>query len=272
MKLCEDCTAGEVMDDGCTRCVCMLARGGGLTWGCSLNVCECTPGEQRLADDGCNTCTCAENGTWQCTEIGCMACVEGEMRDAGDGCNTCTCDASGSFICTRLYCPVTCEPDSADCDGVRENGCEADLQNSVENCGQCGYYCAHAGASSVCKAGGCFLDRCMDGYEDCNGDPNDGCEAPVGEGGCEDRCEVPNDAPAPSPSDESCNCPEGTACVLGSVENEGRPYCFPLPETCPGYGTCACLGFCVCPADPGAYCYESMAPGGKMDVHCSRSD
>lgn len=31
---------------------------------------ECTDGDTRPAEDGCNTCTCSE-GTWGCTELGC---------------------------------------------------------------------------------------------------------------------------------------------------------------------------------------------------------
>ncbi len=34
-------------------------------------VAECSAGDTKPADDGCNSCTCDENGNWGCTEMGC---------------------------------------------------------------------------------------------------------------------------------------------------------------------------------------------------------
>ena len=32
----------------------------------------CTPGESRPAGDGCNSCTCGEDGIESCTAAGCI--------------------------------------------------------------------------------------------------------------------------------------------------------------------------------------------------------
>src|SRR5688500_5746508 len=58
------------------------------------NACG-TKGTTALAADGCNRCSCTEEGTWSCTELDCPAdpssCEEGDTKYADDGCNTCTC-------------------------------------------------------------------------------------------------------------------------------------------------------------------------------------
>lgn len=73
----------------------------------------CMPGDQMPDDDGCNTCTCDDNGHWACTEIACEPpqpggeCEPGDEAPAGDGCNTCNCDENGYWACTLLGCPDT---------------------------------------------------------------------------------------------------------------------------------------------------------------------
>jgi hypothetical protein len=75
-------------------------------------------GESFPADDGCNTCSCQEDGTVGCTAMGCIDGCEhdggfvpvGESVPAGDGCNTCTCGPDGFLACTAMAC-VTCTHD-----------------------------------------------------------------------------------------------------------------------------------------------------------------
>ena len=67
---------------------------------------ECDPGDEKPAGDGCNTCSCTDDGTWACTEIGCGECTDGAMRSAGDGCNECVC-MEGTWACTQEDC-ATC--------------------------------------------------------------------------------------------------------------------------------------------------------------------
>jgi hypothetical protein len=135
------------------------------------------------------------------------------------------------------------------------------------NCGECGLYCAIAGAYAGCADGMCVIDHCQSGWADCNEDPLDGCEAQI-TSGCENRCEPAAGAPSGSPSVGSCACPMGTTCVRGSSMSPMGEYCFPLPEPCNGFGNCSCLGQCVCP-DGGSpdVCWDEMSIGG-MIVNC----
>ena len=71
----------------------------------------CRLGERKPAEDGCNTCTCTEQG-WACTELGCVEhqprlepaaeCSPGETRQ--EECNQCVCNDDGTWGCTELAC------------------------------------------------------------------------------------------------------------------------------------------------------------------------
>ena len=69
-----------------------------------------------------------------------------------------------------------CNGRDDDCDGVIDNG--IDLTSSAADCGSCGHACgALAGvATGACNGGHCAVS-CRSGFADCNGDPDDGCEA-----------------------------------------------------------------------------------------------
>jgi hypothetical protein len=98
-----ECQPGEMRPagDGCNTCTCDDQG----NWGCTLLGCaECVPGEMRAANDGCNTCECVSDGTWACTLLDCGGCQAGETRPAADGCNTCVCDGEDNWACTTLAC------------------------------------------------------------------------------------------------------------------------------------------------------------------------
>jgi hypothetical protein len=259
------CMLGDEMVEGCRQCTCG-DFGDGPMWICDSDQC-CEPGETRSSDGGCNTCDM--DGEWQCTDRECEPCMFiGEVIDAGDDCNSCTC-TEGGWVCTTRDCSdVDCRPGFANCNGDATDGCETDIANSYMNCGMCGLYCSISGAYAGCVDGECVIDHCQSGYADCNEDPRDGCEAPV-TSGCDNRCEPAAGSPDPGPSMGSCMCPMGTTCVRGSLESDGE-YCFPLPETCSGFGNCSCLGTCVCPngGSPNE-CWDEMVIGG-MIVNCHR--
>jgi hypothetical protein len=269
---CQTCTIGETRNSDCGSCWC-ADNGSGPTWNCTSNTCppECTAGETKPADDGCNTCTCTTTGTWNCTDTMCPECRTGDTMPAGDDCNTCTC-MSGQWGCTMKYCsPLVCDDGEADCDGVPENGCEANLQTDVMNCGACGYFCGVPRAVAACEAGQCAVGSCDAGYADCNENPVDGCEALVGSSGCQGLCTLPPMAAEPVPAEGNCECPQGMACVRGSIEDESpdSEYCFPIPEGCSnGFADCGCMSACVCPETEEMACYDQMAAGGVFILNC----
>ena len=296
---------GETTDDGCTQCTCRDTEDG-PKWSCTLNVCnECMPGEAKTADDGCNMCTCGDDLKWSCTDLACPnVCTDGEMKPAGDDCNTCHC-VDGAWQCTRTACmctegdtkpagdgcntcmchdgvwgctmalcnPPECTDGMADCDAIDANGCETDIEADFMNCGACGYYCGLPNATPGCDEGQCVVATCNAGYADCNGDPLDGCEAPVGAGGCEALCNVSSMMNEPVPAQGDCECPAGTACVRGSIEGEDpdSEYCFPIPDGCDGFARCGCMSACACPADSGSgmACFDQMAIGGVFIINCA---
>ena len=114
------------------------ASGSGSTSGPG-GVCE--PGDMRDADDGCNTCTCTDDGFWACTEIGCepTECEPGDTRDAEDGCNTCSCDDAGMWACTDQACETECEP--------------GDTQPAKDGCNTC--FCDDDGTWGSCTEIAC---------------------------------------------------------------------------------------------------------------------
>lgn len=67
--------------------------------------------------------------------------------------------------------------------------CSIDLRADSSNCGACGRVCGFDNARAGCRAGGCQLLGCDDGWLDENGVSADGCEARLGPGGQRGRGE-----------------------------------------------------------------------------------
>jgi hypothetical protein len=81
--------------------------------GCDYGGAQHAVGARFPDADGCNTCTCTEDGV-ACTEMACapQTCQVGDKTYAvgerfpdADGCNTCVCQPGGGLACTELFCP-----------------------------------------------------------------------------------------------------------------------------------------------------------------------
>ena len=106
---------------------------------------ECVAGETQPAADGCNTCTCTEDGSWACTELACHtpSCAPGDT--SFDGCNNCTCNEDGLWLCTKRYCP----PEEADLG----EACSMNGTQCVEGL-ECEYQCPDPSADPTnCNLG-----------------------------------------------------------------------------------------------------------------------
>lgn len=146
----EQCDDGNrVSNDGCSRtCVKENKRAYGCMNGRYL------PGENYLAADGCNTCTCQLNGASACTKMACPSirnrCTSSDQCGADERCTT----ETGSCLpsCTGMYCTAVCT-------GV----CEKRPQPTRPGCQP--YACRDGTAYQACTAGGIpinyFADPCL---------------------------------------------------------------------------------------------------------------
>ena len=84
-------------------------------------------------------------------------------------------DDAGQDVVDAGGCPAH----FADCDGETSNGCEVDLDTTFDHCGSCDRVCPGFGFmsfGSTCVGGRCDL-TCEAPHEDCDGNPDNGCEA-----------------------------------------------------------------------------------------------
>ncbi len=71
----------------------------------------------------------------------------------------------------------SCPAGWGNCDGDTTNGCETSLLTSLDHCGGCGQACTSGtNGTGICVAGVCEL-TCVAGYDDCDQDGANGCEA-----------------------------------------------------------------------------------------------
>lgn len=157
-------------------------------------VAECSAGECRIVEDGC------EPGYFDCNgdpEDGCEIHLETNRRHCG-ACNKACNDINGTPSCVAGECQITCKEGFEDCDDNRDNGCEVNLNSSVRNCGECGEICsAMPGNSAKCTAGVCGETPCPAGKGDCEEDPQNVCETTLTNdvkncGGCGIECVAAN--------------------------------------------------------------------------------
>lgn len=172
---------------------------------CDAGQCgiECVSGFEDCDDELANGC---EKDTGRdvnnCGECD-YPCPEEEGKTA-------FCDAGGCGL-------TACDDGLGDCDGDGEE-CETDLTSGIEDCGSCGNLCVVANGTPTCDAGTCAIESCNDGWEDCNGDYSDGCEAQLDVnllhcGACDNECGTCQ------AGDSDCEVPNGRAwCVDGACE------------------------------------------------------
>lgn len=110
--------------------------------------------------------------------------------DTAMNCGACASRCEGS----TPVCDPTTRTCGTGCSGAQSNcsGSCVDTQTDAAHCGACGRQCSLPNAVAGCAAGACTITRCADGFGDCNANPADGCETPLGTsancGRCGDSC------------------------------------------------------------------------------------
>ena len=195
----------------------------------------CLPGTLRPAPDGCNTCTCTEEGEWACTDLACPAPL---CEDGDNSCvaafNSCTCSyvclpggLDLSDPCPERACPAVVVPvPGCGCvDGVctpEPRACEPGTERPADDgCNTC--TCTDEGAwactDRACPEPICVDDAgCAPVYDICN---------------CHWRCLPPGEVPEACPGVEPCPAPDPDAALQCACQ-EGQCVSRAAPECAPG--------------------------------------
>jgi len=138
-----------------------------------------------VCDYVCNTDyhKCVNNEFWWCYG-------NNDAQHCGPMCDTCEAPDHANGTCNDNTCSYECIGNWFDCDRASFNGCEADLANDINTCGDCDTACqAPDNATPLCANRTCSWS-CNDGYHQCG-----------------DQCYVNSDADHCGPGCETC--PEG---------------------------------------------------------------
>ncbi|AKF09433.1 hypothetical protein [Sandaracinus amylolyticus] len=152
-------------------------------------------------------------------EDGCEVDIGTTVSDCGACGDVCTTEHA-TAACVGGACSVgTCDATYGDCNTLPTDGCEVDLDTTVDHCGTCGNVCSLANATPSCVGGACAVAGCDPGFADCDSAPGNGCEIDTRTtlehcGGCGDVCEIANGSEA---------CVNG-ACAVAACD--------------PGFGDC----------------------------------
>jgi hypothetical protein len=216
------CNAGFADCDGNADngCEVELARD---TAHCGACAAACNPpnGVAACTAGRCTVASCAQ-GFGDCDGNPTNGC-EVDTRTSVSHCGACAAACAGAPnavpACLGGRCVTSCVTGYQDCNADDTDGCEVDQRTSAQHCGGCGRACAPANATGMCTAGRCTVARCADGFADCDGNADNGCEVNTRSdvshcGTCNTACTTMGGTPA---------CRDGV-CGLGTCA-QGRGDC-----------------------------------------------
>ncbi|MBI5537560.1 MAG: hypothetical protein HY898_32860 [Deltaproteobacteria bacterium] len=264
---------------------------------CDGNVDNGCEVDLKSSTANCNACGAAcnnTNGTPSCVagacQIACSAGFGNCDNNPGNGCeinlntNVAHCGScpkvcssvNGTPSCAGGTCSIACNPNFANCDNNVDTGCEADLKNDEQHCGNCTTICSSSGGTPSCNNGTCGI-TCASGYGDCDGNTVNGCETNINTnlshcGGCGHVCSNANGNPSCNGGACGITCTAGFGNCDGNVANGCEINLNTDPIHC---GTCAkiCNGTNGTPGCASGACTIACATGfancdGSADNGC----
>jgi putative metal-binding protein len=230
---------------------------------------EWFPVAQRPALNVCFTVTCPA-GFADCNHLGADGCETplGTVSDCG-GCGNACSAPNAAPSCVGGSCGIAaCNLGYGDCNGSAADGCETSL-TTLTSCGGCGIACAKPNGAASCATGTCALTACNAGFFDCDGSPQNGCEAlPCSDGGhCTTDAQCASGTcqngfcATPSCSDQIKNGTETSVDCGGSCPPCNAGQGCSIDADCLG-GVCA-GGACQAPS-----CADHVKNGGETGVDC----
>jgi len=95
---------------------------------------NCQPGDTRPANDGCNTCSCTEDGTWSCTEMVCARLCDTDADCLVTGCSGQICASEHVFTTCEFRDEYACySPQNTSC-GCIDGLCGWDPTDALTQC------------------------------------------------------------------------------------------------------------------------------------------
>jgi hypothetical protein len=267
-----DCDA--MPDNGCESSLSEVSSCG--MCGAACSDAHGTPGCDA---QGCSI-ACNE-GYGDCDDRLSTGCETGLMDDAAH-CGACdgVCqNEHGATSCETGKCTPVCATGYADCNGDANDGCETEISASLTDCGGCGATCALEHAEETCDAGVCKVTTCEAGFDNCDGNAKNGCEADLTEpetcGTCGNHCSDNGGTPSCEAGKCGITCSAGRDDCKNGISDGcevdlslSTANCGTCGKVCPATGgTAVCndgkCGISTC-TDPFEDCdNDAKVPGGN---------
>ena len=200
---------------------------------------------------------------------------------APDVCPTTCENPHGGASCATGTCLASCATGFADCDSTPTNGCETDISQLQTRCGSCGLSCINDHGTTACAAGIC-TPVCQSGFEDCDRDRSNGCEAELATtshcGACAVSCTNPNGTtscsagkclPSCAPTHADCDGDPSNGCETNTSTDPA--HCGSCGQACGTNGQICVAGGCAaspCAAGRGE-CDQNLAVTCETDLSSS---
>src|SRR6185369_5155442 len=285
-----DCREGDCIEGTCQAISCNDGNQGEneTDVDCGGGSCKtCPVGAGCSADTDCQSGKCG--GETGCAAPSCGDRVkngnESDIDCGGGDCSACvagqSCLVPSDCVgndCADGKCALSCAGNMGNCDGNASNACETNLNTNVEHCGDCSTACSLAFAEPKCMGGKCQVESCTAPYDDCNGNPEDGCEVNLKTD--VDHCGGCDASPCPTLNGKA-RCADAKCaitCDTNFDDCDGQPGNGCEKDVSRDINNCGGCGN-TCTASPGktawcrnGQCGESMCAAGRGDCNGNPDD